>query len=49
METTLWHDLHCDVYLEIYTGRLLPEPIRDPTTCKLLSGPLIVKTDSGPG
>ena len=26
-----------------------PEPVRDPISRKLLSGPLIVKTDSGPG
>jgi hypothetical protein len=49
MDTSLWHDLHCDVYLKIYKGRLLPEPIRDPVTRKLLSGPFIVKTDSDPG
>jgi len=33
----------------LYEGRLSPEPIRDPVTMKLLSGPLIVKTDAGPG
>jgi hypothetical protein len=38
-----------DVYVPLYEGRLSPEPIRDPVTMKLLSGPLIVKTDAGPG
>jgi hypothetical protein len=49
MDTTLWHDLHRDVYLKIYKGRLSPEPVCDLITRKLLSGPLIAKTDSGPG
>ena len=37
------------VYLPLYQGRISPEPIRDPDTGKLKSGPLIVKTDAGPG
>ncbi len=49
MDTTLWHDLHCQVYCRLYEGKFMPEPVRDPKTCKLLKGPLLVKTDSGPG
>ncbi len=49
MDTGLWHQLLKDVYVPLFKGRLSPEPIRDPVTMKLLSGPLIVKTDAGPG
>jgi len=38
-----------DVYVPLYKGRLSPEPIHDPVTMKLLSGPLIVKMDAGLG
>ena len=49
MDTGLWHQLLKDVYVPLYEGRISPEPIRDLVTMKLLSGPLIVKTDAGPG
>ena len=49
MDTGLWHLLHRQVYVKLYEGRLAPEPVRDPMTGKMLKGPLIVKTDSGPG
>jgi hypothetical protein len=49
MDTTLWHDLHRQVYCKLYEGKLAPEPVRDPKTRKLLKGPLLEKTDSGPG
>ena len=50
MDTSLWHDLHQSVYLTCgYRGKLSPEPVRDPATNKLIKGPLIIKTDSGPG
>jgi len=49
MDTPLWHELNKTVFLECYKGRLSPMPIRDPITKKLLHGPLISKTDSGPG
>ena len=49
MDTGLWHQLLKDVYVPLYEGRISPEPIRDPVTMKLWSGPLIVKTDAGPG
>ena len=35
--------------MPLYKGRLSPEPIHDPVTMKLLSGPLIVKMDAGLG
>ena len=49
MDTKLWHDLHRSVYAPCYKGKLSPETIRDPITRKLIKGPLIVKTDNGPG
>ena len=49
MDTSLWHDLHRSVYLPCYKGKLSPEPICDPITKKLIRGPLIQKTDAGPG
>jgi len=49
MDTPLWHELNKKVFLKSYKGRLSPVPIRDPITKKLLRGPLISKTDSGPG
>jgi hypothetical protein len=49
MDTGLWHQLICDVYMPCFEGRISPKPIRDPLTNKLISGPLVVKTDAGPG
>jgi len=49
MDTGLWHQLIRSIYTPLFEGRISPTPIRDPLTMKLLSGPLIVKTDSGPG
>ena len=50
MDTSLWHDLHRSVYLTCgYENKLAPVPERDPVTKKLLRGPLIIKTDNGPG
>jgi hypothetical protein len=49
MDTGLWHLLHWQVYIKLYEGKLAPEPVRDPVTGKMLKGPLMVKTDSGPG
>ena len=49
MDIGLWHQYVRSVILPLYEGRISPEPIRDPLTGKLLSGPLIIKTDSGPG
>ena len=49
MDTGLWHQLICDFYTPCFEGRISPEPIRNPLTNKLISGPLIIKTDPGPG
>jgi hypothetical protein len=49
MDTGLWHQLIHAIYTPLFEGRILSTPIRDPLTKKLLSGPLIVKTDLGPG
>ena len=49
MDTGLWHLLHREIYCKLYEGKLAPEPVRDPITGKMLKGPLMVKTDSGPG
>ena len=48
MDTGLWHQL-IEVYLLHYNGRISKVPVRDPLTNKLISGPLIIKTDAGPG
>jgi hypothetical protein len=49
MDTGLWHQLICAICTPLFEGRISPMPICDPSTKKLLSKPLIVKTDSGPG
>jgi len=49
MDTPLWHDLNKNVFLKCYKGKVSPVPIRDPITKKLIRGPLISKTDAGPG
>ncbi len=49
MDTGLWHQLICTIYTPLRKGRISPEPIHDHLTNKLISGPLFVKTDTGPG
>jgi hypothetical protein len=49
MDTSLWHQLLRDLYTPLFEGRLLPEPIHNPVTMKLILKPLIVRTDSAPG
>ncbi len=49
VNTSLWHDLNKLVYIPCFGDKISVEPVRDPHTNKLISGPLIVKTDSGPG
>ena len=49
MDTGLWHLLHREIYCKLYEGKIAPEPVCDPITGKMLKGPLMVKTDSGPG
>ena len=48
MDTPLWYDLNHQAFLKCYKGKISPVPVRDPVTKKLLRGPLINKTDSGP-
>ena len=48
MDTGLWHQL-INAYKLHYEGRISKVPVRDPLTQKLISGPLIIKTDAGPG
>ena len=49
MDTGLWHQYIRFVILPLFKGRLALEPIRDPVTNVLIAGPLVVKTDGGPG
>jgi hypothetical protein len=49
MDAGLWHQLVWDLYIPLYEGCILPEPICNSVMMKLILGPLIVKTDSGPG
>ena len=49
MDTGLWHQLCRDCYLPCYKDCIAAEPVRDSVTGKLLKGPLIIKTDAGPG
>ena len=49
MDTGLWEQLCRDLYLPCYEGKIAPEPLCDPVMHKLLKGPLIIKTDAGPG
>ena len=48
VDTRLWHDLNRHVYTPCFKGKISAVPIRDPVTMKLISGPLIIKTDAGP-
>ena len=50
MDTGLWHHQLCrDCYMKCYKDHISPELVWDPAPGKLLKGPLIVKTDVGPG
>ena len=49
MDTPLWHDLNKNVFLKCFKGKISPVPVRDPITKKLIRGPLMSNTDSGPG
>ena len=49
VDTSLWHELNRAVYIPCFKGKISAEPVRDPVTLKLISGPLVVKTDAGPG
>ena len=49
MDTSLWHNLRRHIYIPCFENKISPEPVCDRVTLKLISGPLIVKTDAGPG
>ena len=49
MNTSLWHELNRKVYLPGWKGKLSRTTVRDAVTKKLITGPLILKTDAGPG
>jgi hypothetical protein len=48
VDTSLWHELNRAVYIPCFKGKISAEPVRDPVTLKLISGPVITKTDAGP-
>ncbi len=49
MDTGLWEQLCRDLYIPCYEDKIAPEPLCDPVMQKQLKGPLIIKTDAGPG
>ena len=49
VDTYLWHELNRAVYIPCFAGKISVEPVRDPITKKLISGPIVCKTDGGPG
>ena len=49
MNTSLWHELNRKVYLPGWKGKISKTTVRDPVTKRLITGPLINKTDGGPG
>jgi len=49
VDTSLWHKLNRVVYIPCFKGKISVEPVRDPVTLKLISGPVVTKTDAGPG
>ncbi len=49
MDMGLWHQLLWSIYIPLFHGHIWPKQNRDPITNKLLSRPLIVKTESGSG
>ncbi len=49
MDTGLWHQYIWAVILPLYKGRIAQVAICHSQTNQLLAGPLIIKTDGGPG
>ena len=49
VDTSLWHELNRVVYIPCFKGKISVEPVRDPVTLKLISRPVVTKTDAGPG
>ena len=49
MDTIIWSAYNRQCMLHPMRGEISPLPVRDPITKKLITGPLIEKTDGGPG
>ena len=49
MDVSLWSTYNRKCVMAPYENRISPTPVRDPVTKKLISGPMIEKTDAGPG
>jgi hypothetical protein len=49
VDNKIWNNLNREVYVLCFKEKISIEPVRDPITKKLISGPLIVKMDAGPG
>ena len=49
MDTGLWHQYIRAIIIPLFKGRIALTPVRDPVTLRLIAGPLIVKSDGGPG
>ena len=49
MDTPLWLGYNRTNVMIPYAGKISPTPVQDPVTKKLITGPLIEKTDAGPG
>ena len=49
MTASLWREYVRKVIKKVYKGRLAKVPLQDPVTEKLIKGPVIAKTDGGPG
>jgi len=48
VDTYLWHEVNRAVYIPCFTSKISVKHVRDPITKKLISGPLVCKTDGGP-
>jgi hypothetical protein len=49
VDTFLWHELNCAIYVPCFKGKISVKPVRYPITKKLISGPVVCKTDRGLG
>jgi hypothetical protein len=49
VDTCLRHKLNRAAYVPCFKGKISAEPVRDPITKKLISGPVVCKTDGGLG
>ena len=48
MDTSLWTQFNTDIIMPCYPN-IANKVVRCPTTKKILKGPVIMKTDAGPG